>query len=274
MATLLVGFDSAWTATNSGAIAGVLRRDDGTFQDLGPPQCVDYPSAEAVIVGWEARTRPKGTIIVLDQPTIVPNTTGERPVENIVASAVSLCYGGMQPANTGKTDMFGPQAPMWAFLARFGRAADPLAPIRVTAVIETYPVLAMITLNLILPDARPTGRLPKYNPERRRTFSISDWRHVCTRASSEFRQRGIMDVPGWLDTVAMKLSPRKCDQDAVDACVCLLVALYVGERKQCLMLGDQQTGYIVVPFEANLAAELGNRCIATGRLPLQWVRVF
>ena len=117
MTTLLVGFDSAWTPTNSGAIAGVLRRDDGTFQDFGPPQCVDYPGAEAVILGWQAQTAPNETIVLLDQPTIVRNAGGQRPVENIVGASVSLRHGGMQPANTGKTEMFGPQAPMWPFLA-------------------------------------------------------------------------------------------------------------------------------------------------------------
>ena len=41
MTTLLVGFDSAWTRTNSGALVGVLRLDDGTFDELGPPRIVD-----------------------------------------------------------------------------------------------------------------------------------------------------------------------------------------------------------------------------------------
>jgi predicted RNase H-like nuclease len=179
----------------------------------------------------------------------------------------------MQPANTGKTEMFGPQAPMWPFLARFGGAADPLALNTPTSVIETYPVLAMIALNWTLPDARATGRLPKYNPEGRRTFAISDWQHVCNRTSSEFRQRGIGGISTWLDNIALKPSPRKSDQDAVDACVCLLVALYFAERRGCLIVGDQQTGYILAPFDANLVAELQARCGVTGRLPSQWVRV-
>ena len=33
MTTLLVGFDSAWTPTNSGALVGVLHLDDGTFHE-------------------------------------------------------------------------------------------------------------------------------------------------------------------------------------------------------------------------------------------------
>jgi len=51
--TLLVGFDSAWTPTNSGALIGVIRLDDGTFHGLGTPQIVDYRAAEGVILKWQ-----------------------------------------------------------------------------------------------------------------------------------------------------------------------------------------------------------------------------
>ena len=36
--TLLVGFDSAWTATNSGGIVGALHFDIGTFQSRRAPE--------------------------------------------------------------------------------------------------------------------------------------------------------------------------------------------------------------------------------------------
>jgi len=97
--TLLIGFDSAWTAQNSGALIGLLRSDDGTFRELGPPQIADYRQAQAAITEWQVEFAPEATIILLDQPTIVPNATGQRPVENIVGAIVGLRYGGMQPAN-------------------------------------------------------------------------------------------------------------------------------------------------------------------------------
>src|SRR6185295_8831374 len=129
MTTLLVGFDSAWTRTHRGALAGVLRLDDGSFRQLGPPQVADFPEAEVVILGWQAEHEPVATVILLDQPTIVGNEKGQRPVDNIVGSPVSLRYGGMQPANTGKANMFGTDAPVWPFLERFGGPADPLGPL-------------------------------------------------------------------------------------------------------------------------------------------------
>ena len=274
MTTLLVGFDSAWTRKNSGALVGVLRLNDGTFCELGPPQIVDYSQAEGVIRRWQSEQTPRATIVLLDQPTIVTNAAGQRPVENIVGSAVSLRYGGMQPANTSKKAMFGKGAPMWAFLNRFGGTADPLKPVADTCVFETYPVLAIISLLWTLPDKRSAGRLPKYNPTRKKTFLNSDWQHVCQQVSVALRERGLMEIVRWVDDAARKTPPRKIDQDGLDACLCLLVALYLAERKECLMVGDRQTGYIVVPYGAGLHAELESRCKKTGRTPSEWVRMF
>jgi predicted RNase H-like nuclease len=271
--TLLVGFDSAWTAINSGALVGVLHFEDGTFHGLGAPQIVDYREAEGVILKWQAEQLPTATIVLLDQPIIVKNAAGQRPVENIVGSPVSRRYGGMQPANTAREEMFGKEAPVWPFLTRFGGPADPLEPVAETRVFETYPVLAMIALGWILRDSRAAGRLPKYNPARKKNFSISDWQHVCKRASGAFRDRGLMDIVQWIDA-AQNTSPRKSDQDGLDACLCLLVALYLAERKDCLLVGDRQTGYIVVPYDAGLRAELDARCNQTGRVPSEWVRAF
>jgi len=61
-----------------------------------------------------------------------------------------------------------------------------------------------------------------------------------------------MDIVRWINAV-QNTSPRKSDQDGLDACLCLLVALCLAERKDCLMVGDRQTGYIVVPYGAGLA---------------------
>lgn len=274
MTTLLVGFDSAWTPTNSGALVGVLQREDGTFRELGAPLSADYGEAEGVILLWQVEHAPTATIVMLDQPTIVNNAAGQRPVENIVGSAVSLRYGGMQPANTTKEKMFGKDAPVWPFLSRFGGPADPLEPLANTRVFETYPVLAAIALAWTLPDSRAAGRLAKYNPERRKTFSISDWQHICKMVSAAFRQRGLMELVSWIDSTAGNDSPRKGDQDGLDACMCLLVALYLAEGKECLMVGDQQTGYIVVPHDERLREELEMRCRQTKRAPSHWVQVF
>jgi hypothetical protein len=142
MTTLLVGFDSAWPLTNSGALVGILRLGDGKFHEIGLPQIVNYQEAEQFILKWQAEHLPTATIVSLDQPTIVKIAVGQRPVENIVGSPVGLRYGGMQPANTGRDEMFGEQAPVWRFLTRFS-VLPPLIGRIVT-----------ITLRRILPVRR------------------------------------------------------------------------------------------------------------------------
>lgn len=274
--TLLVGFDSAWTAHNSGALVGVIRSRDGNLLELGLPKIVNYPQAQDVISDWQAEFTPATTIILLDQPTIVANADGQRPVENIVGSLVSLRYGGMQPANTSKTKMFGAEAPVWRFLGLFGRTSNPLEPVTGTQVFETYPVLAIIALSWSLLDlskqARPSGHLPKYNPDRRKTFSLSDWRHVCAHTSDAFKNRRLSGIAHWIGDVSRLTIVHKEDQDGVDACICLLVALHLAEGKECLMVGNVESGYIVVPHSTELECELRARCANTGLVPADWVR--
>lgn len=275
MSKLLIGFDSAWTASKSGAIVGAFCSDDGTLRALGLPQTANYREAAAVILGWQAELCPTTTIVLLDQPTIVKNETGQRPVENIVSPSVCRRYGGMQPANTARHEMFGRDAPVWPFLEQFGGVADPLNPVATGGqVFETYPVLAMLALGWTLPDSRPSGRLPKYNPERKKTFTLEDWRYLCTQLSGQFRERGLTEIVEWLDEAGRKPSPRKRDQDCLDACLCLLVALYLVEQRDCLMVGDQQTGYIIVPDSVELRREFETRCTLSGRLSPAWVRTF
>jgi predicted RNase H-like nuclease len=171
MARLIVGFDSAWTRTKAGAVVGALINDDGAIRELGEPTLVEYHEALDVVAGWQVTHEPSSTLVLLDQPTIVKNDTGQRPVERIVCSVVGRRRGGMQPANVGRRDMFGAGAPVWELVTDIGAVVDPFEESASIRVLETYPVLAMIALGWTLFDSgRPTGRLPKYNPARRKTF--------------------------------------------------------------------------------------------------------
>jgi hypothetical protein len=134
----------------------------------------------------------------------------------------------------------------------------------------------MIALGWTLSDpaGRATGRLPKYNPANKSQFSIQDWQHVCASASREFAERGLAGIAEWICDVSQKPMPRKRDQDGVDACICLIVGFYLAEGKECLIVGDQRTGNIVVPYDAELQKELEERCRRTGRKLAEWVRAF
>src|SRR5688500_10268238 len=96
-------------------------------------------------------------------------------------------------AGKHRQEIFGENAPVWPFLTRFGGPRNPLERIADQQVFETYPVLAIIALGWSLADSRAAGRLPKYNPLRKKIFSISDWQYLCGVASAAFQTRGLTD---------------------------------------------------------------------------------
>lgn len=273
MSTLIVGFDSAWTAANQGSVVGLIRHDNGSLHPLGLPFVANFNEAERAIKAWQAEHAIERTIVLIDQPTIVRERSGQRPVENIVASPVSRRFGGMQPANTSRRGMFDEGAPIWPFLDRLGGPADFLSCSQHnTAIFETYPVLTIIARGWILPDERRlSGRLPKYNPVRRSTFRKDDWAYLCGKVSGFFRDRGVVIIANWIDSIQSMNMPRKADQDCLDACLCLLVAMDIADGKNYLVVGEQETGYIVTSDSELIASELTQRCIQTDRDPTRWI---
>jgi predicted RNase H-like nuclease len=273
MSRLLVGFDSAWTATNAGAIVGAVLDADGAIRELGHPTCVRYEEAAGIVQEWQEKHHPSSTLILLDQPTVVKNERGQRPVEQIVCASVCRRRGGTQPAYLGRREMFGTGAPLWKFLKTLGDRVDPFdeAP---TRVIETYPVLAIIAMDWILADPqRAVGRLPKYNPQRRKTFSLSDWGHVCRSTAAALAEHGAECLAAWAESLASLSRPTKVEQDGLDACICLIVALHFARSKDMLFVGCGASGYMVVPYAKALQDELMSRCKRLGRIGSDWVRV-
>jgi predicted RNase H-like nuclease len=181
MILVVGGFDSAWTPGNSGATAGLLLTGGGGFREIGPPQVVSYSEAEQLILDWQWQFGPNRTLVLLDQPTIVVNPTGQRPVEGLVSPSVSLRLGGMQPASHSRIEILGAAAPVWNFLRRFGGAADPLRLTDGTQVIETYPVLVLIALRWLQNGRGVSGILPKYNPHHAMN---ARWARQCHRSVS------------------------------------------------------------------------------------------
>jgi predicted RNase H-like nuclease len=278
--TLVIGFDSAWSGNNSGAIVGVLKRGDGSCEPLGGPLSANFDQATTQINAWKKDHDLTATLILIDQPIIVENKSGQRDVENLVSSTVGKRYGGVQPANKGKVEMFGKGAPILKFLDDHYACLDPTKFTQsqlATWVIETYPVLTMIALNWLLadnhPNPRQTRRLPKYNPANRK-FSPYDWEFVCEHAAKAFEQMGMQHLAEWIinNPLPEKRGERKKLQDRLDACLCLLVGLYLIEGRECLMIGNMESGYMVIPHGMQLHDELVARCEDTGRRHADWVR--
>jgi predicted RNase H-like nuclease len=266
-----VGFDSAWADNPKvpGAICSATIAGD-RWLEFRPPELVTFDQAFAFIEGCDRADAP--TLIALDQPTIVPNDNGMRPVEKVVASVISWMGGGVQPANRGRP-FFGPDGPVSQFLAKLGAVEDPeaaRAALRGRYLIEVFPALALASLG----DGffgRSAG--PRYNPGRRRTFRIEDWRAVVEAVRREATQFHCVSLVDWLEDLRSKAAPIKSDQDRLDAALCLLIAMRwrLASRSESAMLGDLNSGYIVAPVRETVMARLRNEA-AHRNVPVDWIR--
>jgi predicted RNase H-like nuclease len=197
-------------------------------------------------------------LVALDQPTVVPNVSGSRPVDKVAASLVSFIGGGVQPANRGKTGMFCDDAPIWPFLYALGATQDPVAARQAEAglfVMEVFPALALPSLS-----DRSSGRLmaPKYNPANRRKFRREDWDAVASTVAALASALGVPEMTGWADRMRGLDAPRKGDQDKLDAVLCVLVGLiwHAGPPKSSAMIGDLETGYMVAPLSPSARSRI------------------
>ena len=204
---------------------------------------------------------PGGLLLVaIDQPTIVPDLTGSRPVERVAASLVSRLGGGVQPGRRGGggAAMFGDAAPIWRFLSGLELIQDPdLSRVATQGrfAIEVFPALALPSL---FPEIWVRKTAAKYNPAQARNFLQTDWHLVCRGLAERATAAGLAELTEWATEQDRNLLPRKADQDKLDAALCLLIAHHWrhGPREQSLLLGDRQHGYIVTPATADTAPVL------------------
>lgn len=252
-----IGFDSAWADNpkTPGAITA-LEVSDGRPGRFYPPCLVSFEEALNFIN--IVRARDGLTLLALDQPTIVPNQMSMRPVERTAASLVSWIGGGVQPSNQSKIGMFCPASPIWRFLSRLDACEAPEAARKATSglhLIEVFPALALPSM-----EASFFGRLcgPRYNPGRKKTFRMGDWKRVADAASRAFEVMAFAEQAEWCSELRDLPAPRKSDQDQLDAMLCLLIGLRwrLEDRSESLMLGCLEHGYMVLPASAPVRERL------------------
>lgn len=250
---ICIGFDSAWTDNPKapGAICAV-GVEDGRQTLFHAPQLASFHQALSFIRCH--RSRDGVTLLALDQPTVVPNLVGVRPVERVAASLVSWLGGGVQPSNRGRLGMFCDASPIWRFLTALGAEQNP--ELARTAdgglyVMEVFPALALASL-----DAGFFGRLkgPRYNPLRKKTFRIADWGRVAEAAARSAQELGCDTLAEWCRTAGRTARPLKADQDKLDSAICALIGLHwrLRPRGASLILGDLTNGYMVLPASSEV----------------------
>ena len=210
-------------------------------------------------------------LVAIDQPIVVPNDTGSRPVDIVVDSLMQHLNSRAQMVNRTDTRpnpnkyMFGDGAPVWKFMSKIGpseysgmtdrddrsafvdfQAAKISAG--ATRVIEVYPALALVALDAIFMDR---GSAARYNPQNYQ-FSLDDWKLVCSAVACCADQFDLPEISQWAKEMeepwVSPRRPRKLDQDKIDAALCLLVALmWRRQSHEVRVFGNLETGYIVTP---------------------------
>jgi predicted RNase H-like nuclease len=263
--TIIFGFDSAWTdaAVAPGAICAIAFDERGQVE-FHKPRLVSFANAHSFID--ELRHDFAVSLVAIDQPTVVPNTTGSRPVDKVAGSLVSFVGGGVQPANRSRIGMFCNDSAIWSFLSKLNATQDPIDARGATKgnfLIEVFPALAFPSL-----EDRFSQRLsgPKYNPKNRRKFRLEDWRSVTAVVRTSAQNFGVVGLVDWCDRMDAIAEPRKADQDMLDAALCALIGLgwRAGPVTRSAMLGDLNTGYMVTPISDSTRPRLKEAAVLRG----------
>ena len=234
--------------------------DDEGLRDFATPWLGSFDDAKRLIE--QQQVDADYTLVAIDQPTMVPNHTGMRPVEKVAGSV----QPGVQPANLNSV-LFNRTAPIWTFLDDLDPKEEPPAAQHAAArglhVIEVFPGLA---LRGLLPVAPKTLR---YNPKGP-GFSIDDWRLAAECTSSHTKKLDMPELADWAACQSRLCRPSKADQDCLDALICLVVALKWRCRDaDTTVLGDWR-GHMVTPLSKEgklkvaVAAKKHNVPIGTG----------
>ncbi len=257
MNEVLVGFDSAWADNprNPGAITALVL--GGAAPVFHPPVLATFDQALGLIGEWAPGA--DYLLVAIDQPTVVPNFDGARPVDRVAASLISRMKGGVQPARRGgiAAPLFGDGAPIWRFLGALGAVHDPLAARnahRGRFVAEVFPALA---LPAMIPELWLRRRGAKYNPMVG-SFAPLDWMLAAGGVASYARGLGAAALADWLECEAVRIRPRKAHQDRLDAAICLAIALgwRHGPAEATLQIGDARSGLMAAIVSAETRAIL------------------
>lgn len=272
MKEAFVGFDSAWGGKTKGAISYAVFQGDALEKE-GMPQLVSFSEAAQIVNDlWH---ECDDVLVAIDQPTIVPNQTGSRPVDGVPRPLMGQLRSAVQPANRSKAALFGDEAPIWKFISDIGLSAylgktddgvfNPLVDFEAAKtatgqihLIEVYPALALPAMQ---PAFMERQSAPKYNPKVRKKFSLADWQCVSKTVQIHARNDGLPELAQWAKSMSQSDSPKKPDQDKIDAAICLVIALWIrkGWAKHGLtVIGDRKGGYMVTPTSPETRKALQN----------------
>lgn len=260
---VIFGFDSAWTDQNLGAICAISFDRQGHCK-FYEPRSANFDEARMFIE--ETRRDHAFSLVAIDQPTVVPNAEGSRPVDRVAASLISYVGGGVQPANRSKANMFGDGAPIWGFLSESKAVQDPFQARAANSghfLIEAFPALALPALRACFAQRKGA---PKYNPANKKKFRLEDWQSVSCVVLKKAEEFGIHELVEWANCMRALPKPNKSKQDLLDSSICALIGLIwrAAQPEASSMIGDTEKGYMVTPVSDRVRQRLKSAAAKAG----------
>lgn len=204
---------------------------------------------DAEICDWLRPWLGPATIVAVDAPLVVPNATGQRPAERLVAVLFGAAGGSAHSANRSRPS-FADGGRGARIAAALGLSVDPAATL--PTMIEVYPHPALIAL-FGLPRVLAYKAKPGRSVADRQNAFRDLLAHLESLVTAD-PALGVTSSPRWA-TIRADLEAALTQaalgrlEDEIDAYVCAYVGLYRlrwGDERSAV-LGWVTDGYIVTP---------------------------
>jgi predicted RNase H-like nuclease len=242
-----IGIDFGWKSQPSGLCC--LELVDGQLKLLD----LDRQDALADIFIWINRNiaADEPALIAVDAPTIIPNMTGSRLPDKLTHKYFGKYHAGCYPANrslpfSDRTIQFGLELASYGFV--HAPTIEPQKPGRYQ--IEVFPHPATVNLfNLERILKYKKGRL---GDRRLELIKLLDYiLAILTQLEPALASLCLSEfLP---DEIPLTGKALKDIEDKIDSLICAYVGAYWwfwGEQRN-LVLGDINSGYIVIPQRGN-----------------------
>ncbi len=237
-----VGVDLGWRSGETGLACLVWHNRQLQLQSVTRHQEIED------ILGWIDQVLPDSDLglVAVDAPTLIPNETGTRLSDRLTHQYFGKYHAGCYPANLNRpfaqrTVAFGQSLEDRGFM--HAPSITALQPGRYQ--IEVFPHPAMVNLfqlSVILKYKKGNLSIRKAELQRLQDY----FQQVLPRLTPalDLGDCPLLQLPPHLTAKQLKAI-----EDQLDAIFCAYIGAYWwywgGERN--LVLGDHQTGYIIVP---------------------------
>lgn len=258
---VFTGFDSAWGARQTGALCDIAPSPDGNGYVIQRVQTqLSWANALKAFSEYDLKSH----VISIDQPLVVPNQAGMRPVERKLARALMRDFKcGAHAANTSNLSCFGPDAGIWKLVRLLHERGYIQSPNSVAEkesgrfFFECYPHPALLGLF----DLK---RTIAYKVRHRK---LESWRDLLQLLST--LSESPVPVRNVAEFFPASMPHQKANEDALDSFVAAYVAAWLFEfgYERSMILGDLVSGYIVTPVSSNTRRVLEAEFLASARNP-------